>query len=146
MSIRVALVTCVKTKRSSASAARDLYTSPFFRALREYAEKNADTWYILSAEHGLLDPDEIIDPYERFLSKMRKRERVAWAEGVQQQLLDVLPPKAEIILLAGLPYRENVEPFLRSRGFSVTVPLEGLRFGQQRQRLNDLLSEGLRGR
>jgi hypothetical protein len=146
MSTRVALVTCVKTKRSSASAARDLYISPFFRGLRGYAEVNADAWYILSAEHGLLHPDATINPYEKTLNRMPKQERVAWAERVQQQLLDVLPAEAEIILLVGSRYRENLEPFLRAHGFSVTVPLQGLRFGQQLQRLKDLLAEGSRGR
>ena len=66
---------------------------------------------------------------------MSKRERLAWAERVQQQLLEILPAGAEIILLAGLRYREDVEPFLRKRGFSVSVPFEGLTIGKQLQRL-----------
>jgi hypothetical protein len=142
MSARVALVSCVKSKRETAAAACDLYTSPLFRALRGYAEANADTWYILSAEHGLLRPDQHIAPYERTLNTMRQPERLAWAERVQQQLLRALPPGAEVIILAGMPYRENLVPFLREHGFSVRVPLEGLSFGRQLQRLQELAARG----
>ena len=131
----VALVSCVKRKRESAAPACDLYLSQLFRGLRHYAEKHADTWYILSAEHGVLHPMQVVEPYERTLNTMPKRERLAWAARVQQQLLEILPAGAEIILLAGLRYREDVEPFLRKRGFSVSVPFEGLTIGKQLQRL-----------
>jgi cytoplasmic iron level regulating protein YaaA (DUF328/UPF0246 family) len=132
---RVALVSCVKKKRASAAPASELYQSALFRGLRRYAELHADTWYVLSAEHGLLRPTEVIEPYERTLNKMKKADRIAWAERVQKQLLEVLPAGAEVIVLAGARYREDIEPFLRQRGFLVTVPLEGLRVGQQLQRL-----------
>jgi hypothetical protein len=135
---KVALVSCVKGKRRSSSAARDLYTSPFFQGLRGYAEGTADRWYILSAEHGLLCPDQVIAPYERTLNKMPKHERVAWAERVQLRLIEVLPAEAEVIILAGQRYRENLVPFLRARGYRVVVPLKGLTFVRQIQRLKEL--------
>ncbi len=138
MATRVALVSCVKQKRDSAASARDLYLSQLFRSLRQYAEMHADAWYVLSAEHGVLRPDQVVEPYERTLNKMPRRERVAWAQRVQQQLLEILPPDAEVILLAGLRYREEIEPFLRKRGFSVSVPLEGLKIGKQLQRLKQV--------
>lgn len=139
---RIALVSCVKSKRASASPARDLYTSSLFRALRGYAEANADSWYILSAEHGLVHPGKVLEPYERTLNRMPKAERDAWAERVRRQLLEVLPRDAEITLLAGARYREGLEDFLRERGYSVAVPLEGLRFGKQLQRLKELAESG----
>jgi hypothetical protein len=143
---RVALVSCVKAKRASASAARDLYTSQLFRGLRSYAEANSDAWYILSAEHGLLHPERTVAPYERTLNRMLKPERVAWAERVQQQLLDALPAGAEVTLLAGMRYRENLEPFLRASGFSVRVPFAGLQIGKQLQRLKELAASGFHER
>lgn len=75
MTTRVALVSCVEAKRTSAAPARDLYTSPLFRALRAYAIEHADTWYILSAEYHLLRPEKIVAPYERTLNAMPKRDR-----------------------------------------------------------------------
>lgn len=142
MSHQIALVSCVKSKRGSPTAARDLYTSQLFRALRGYAEATSDAWYILSAEHGLLHPDQIIAPYERTLNTMGKQDRRAWAERVQEQLAALLPPDAEITVLAGTRYREDIVPFLQARGHSVRIPLEGLRFGKQLARLNQLAANG----
>ena len=142
MNIRVALVTCVKSKRPSDTAARDLYTSTLFRSLRGYAERTTDKWYILSAEHGLLHPDQTVAPYEKTLNTMKRADRLAWAARVQQQLLQVLPPKAEIVILAGVKYRDDLIPFLREHGFSVSVPFEGLSFGKQLQRLKQLAASG----
>ncbi|HZW13306.1 MAG TPA: hypothetical protein VFF81_08970 [Noviherbaspirillum sp.] len=138
MNTRVALVSCVKSKQSSPAAARDLYTSTLFHALRGYAEAHADVWYILSAEHGLLEPDAQVAPYERTLNKMKKDERLAWADGVKKKLMQVLPTGAEVIFLAGVRYRSDLVQFLHDHGFSVSIPLEGLSFGKQLQRLNQL--------
>jgi len=131
MATRVALISCVKTKRKSAVAAKDLYISPLFKGMRRYAEQNADAWFILSAEHGVLQPDQVIAPYERTLKAMPKRDRVAWAERVHHQLLEFLPAGAVVVILAGNRYRENVVAFLESHGFIVEVPMVGLQFGPQ---------------
>lgn len=74
---KVILISCAKTKRNTPSAAKDLYQSDLFRSMRRYAEENADTWYILSAKHGVLQPDTIIDPYEKTLNQMTKPETKA---------------------------------------------------------------------
>jgi hypothetical protein len=105
--------------------------------MRKYAEAHADRWFILSAKHGLLRPDQVIAPYERTLNAMPKADRVAWAVKVQEQLAKELPRRATIIMLAGERYRENLVPFLTSRGFEVQIPMEGLRFGPQLRWLKD---------
>jgi hypothetical protein len=134
---RVALVSCVKRKLEQATAAEDLYISDLFLSMRRYAEQVADQWFILSAEHGLLQPEEIVAPYERTLLKMTKADRTAWAQRVQAQLVDVLPPQAEVILLAGMKYRDDLLPFLRSRGHVVHVPMAGMPLGRQLQWLKE---------
>lgn len=133
----VALVSCVKKKLTAAAPARNLYVSPLFRGLRSYAERNADAWFILSAEHGLLRPDQIVAPYERTLNTMPKTDRLTWAERVGNQLLKELPAGAMIVMLAGARYREFLLPLLVGQGFAVAVPLEGLQLGEQLQRLKD---------
>ncbi len=134
--MRVALVSCVKSKQAVSAPARDLYTSALFRGLRAYAERNADRWYILSAEHGLVDPSTRLAPYEKTLNRMGRADRDRWAAKVQGQLSEVLPPSAEVIVLAGERYRERLIPFLVARGHSVKVPLEGMPFGKQLQFLS----------
>lgn len=131
----VALVSCVKKKRETPAPAQDLYVSQLFRGLRVYAERDADAWFILSAEHGLLRPEQIVAPYERTLNTMAKADRIEWAGRVGQQLLGVLPVGAKIVMLAGERYREFLLPLLIGHGFAVSVPLAGLKLGEQLQRL-----------
>jgi len=135
--MRVALVSCVKSKQTVPAPAKNLYTSTLFQSLRKYAERNADKWFVISAEHGLVDPEHVLAPYERTLNKMGKADRDRWARGVEHQLGAVLSPGDEGILLAGERYREGLIPFLRRRGHNVTIPLEGLPFGKQLQFLNE---------
>jgi hypothetical protein len=136
--LRIALVSCVKSKQPSPAPAKDLYTSALFRGMRGFAEANADAWYVLSAEHGLLDPDHVTAPYERTLNKMVKAAREECAERVRGQLAAVLPPRAEVIVLAGERYREGLVSFLEGRGHRVSIPMEGLPFGRQLQWLKEL--------
>lgn len=133
--MRLALVSCVKMKASGHRPAKDLYVSPLFRALRTYAETSADAWYVLSAEHGLLHPEAEVAPYERTLLKMRATERREWAERVVAALLPLLHPGDEVIMLAGERYREGLLTRLDQRKVKVTIPLAGLKMGQQLQRL-----------
>jgi hypothetical protein len=137
--VRIALVSCVKQKRELASPACDLYVSPLFRLLRRYSETNADRWYILSAEYGIIPPERIVEPYERTLNGMSKSDRRAWAVELQHRLIDLVPIGTEVILLAGQRYRADLEPFLRNRGHSVLVPLEGMPIGKQLQWLKQAL-------
>lgn len=136
MTKRVALVSCVKSKLPRSAPAAELYISPLFKGLRAYAEKMADDWFILSAEHGLLAPDQVIDPYEKTLNTAGVAERRRWAERVQEQLRERLLPGCDVVILAGQRYREHLVPFLSERGHNVTIPLEGLQMGQQLQWLN----------
>lgn len=139
--MRIALVSCVKMKRDHATPAGDLYISPLFQGLKRYAQASADAWYILSAEHGLLMPEEVIAPYERTLNKMSVSDRRRWAERVMEKLDSVLMTPSEIVILAGLRYREMLVPELLERGHQLKVPLEGLSMGRQLQRLAELNAE-----
>lgn len=127
----VTLVSCVKGKHGQPLPARDLYASDWFRKARAYAEQRGGRWYILSAEYGLVDPQDVIRPYERTLYGMDAGERTAWAARVGGQLRAVLQPGDRVEILAGERYREHLLPVLRAAGHDVTVPMEGLEIGQQ---------------
>ena len=129
MGTRVALVSCVKSKRAAASPARELYTSQLFRGLRAYAEAHADAWYILSAEHGVLRQDDVTAPYEKSLTTMPKRERVAWASRVQPQLLEILPSGAEVIVLADHDIERGSSSSCASMASRSRLPWRGLGSG-----------------
>jgi hypothetical protein len=92
----VALVSCVKTKQQFACAARDLYISPRFQKSRTIAEKCANRWFILSALHGLVDPDEVISPYEYALKGAKIAERRKWAQEVFRAICLCVPVNSTI--------------------------------------------------
>jgi hypothetical protein len=129
----IALVACVKTKANQPRPARDLYVSDWFVKASAYAEKVADAWYILSAKHGLVGPNEMAAPYEKTLKQMPVAERRAWADQVFQDLCAVaVKPGDRIVILAGKDYREHLVEPLQAFGCRVEIPMEGLRFGNQK--------------
>ena len=139
---RVVLVSCVGQKLDTPAAAGDIYTSALFRGMRMYAERHSSRWFILSALHGVLSPEQVIEPYEQTLNRMGTKDRRQWAAGVRGRLSEILHPGQSITVLAGERYREGVVPFLRERGFHVEVPMEGLRIGEQLRWLKERNSDG----
>lgn len=127
----VYLVSCVSQKREYACVARDLYISDLFRKARRFTEASGCQWFILSAEYGLVTPGQVIAPYERTLNKMRATDRRAWGERVAAQLAEAVPDLSLVVFLAGKRYREFLASHLASRGVEVSVPMKGLRIGEQ---------------
>ncbi|MGX9944816.1 DUF6884 domain-containing protein [Bradyrhizobium denitrificans] len=129
--MRVAFVSCVKTKSKTPELAEHLYISPWFRMAREWARRNADRWFILSAEHGLTDPRKLIAPYDTTLNWARLAEREAWSVRVIRQIAELDLRGDRAIVLAGQNYREFLMKPLIMRFERVIVPMEGLMMGQQ---------------
>ena len=62
---RIYLVSCVSQKLSHPAPAQNLYTSAWFQKARSFVLKSGSPWYILSAEHGLVHPEQVLAPYEK---------------------------------------------------------------------------------
>lgn len=132
--MRIGLVGCVKSKRASPAPARDLYTSALFRGARCFVERSCDRWFILSALHGLLDPETVIEPYERTLTTASRAERRRWAERVLAQLERVLGRDLSRYVFeahAGKAYLDELVCRLEERGGRVERPLDGLGLGRR---------------
>lgn len=129
----VVLVGCVKTKRSEPAPARDLYTSPLFVRRRAYADARGVPWFILSAEHGLLEQDQIVAPYDLALKNASTSYRREWGrrvvEALQEQCGDLGGRTIEVH--AGAEYVVAIDGPLRALGARVTWPLQGLSLGPQ---------------
>ncbi len=128
---QVQLLSCVGRKRSVPAPARDLYTSSWFRKARNYADSTGQPWFVLSAKHGLVHPDQVVAPYDLTLNAIPKPGRCEWASRVLAQLGPHLDGVDSVVILAGRRYREFLEPSLRGRGLAVCVPMEGMRIGEQ---------------
>ena len=136
MAKRIVLVSCVSKKDSKPQPAASLYQSQWFKKAAAYAKQIGDEWYILSAEHGLLSPTAIISPYDVTLNNMKSPDRKAWAQKVFEQLKMKIPTEDEIIFLAGSKYRENLVVPLEQIGVQISIPMKGLRIGEQMSWLN----------
>ncbi len=133
---RVGLVGCVKVKAVSARPARDLYLSTLFSGRRAYVERSCDEWWILSADHGLVSPDEVLAPYDVTLKTAGRQERRRWSAGVLTALAEHLrPTNGDVLEIhAGAEYRDfGLIDGLRAWGCTVDIPTEGMGIGRQLQ-------------
>jgi hypothetical protein len=118
----------------SAQKARDLYTSPLYRGRRAFVEKTCDRWFILSALHGLVDPDDVVAPYDQTLADAKEEERRAWSIDVVNDLERKLGDLSglEFQVHAGAHYLgHGLEAELLKRDAVVHNPVEGLSLGRQ---------------
>lgn len=127
--VKVVLISCVRKKLNYKSEAQNIYNSPLFRKNLQYAKSfGTDKIFILSAKHGLLRLDEVIEPYERTLNKMSDDEIKQWSEMVLEQLKKVSNlNEDEFIFLAGEKYRKYLLPYTKNH----QIPMQGLGIGRQ---------------
>ena len=127
----IILIACASKKVDHRARARDLYKSDLFEKSLAYAESlHPDAIYILSAKHGLLDPETEIEPYDVTLNRMSAAERKKWARGVLARLGQVSDLRHDrYVILAGTRYRQDLTPHLAH----TEIPMEGLRIGEQLQ-------------
>ena len=107
----IALISCGKKKSLNATEAQFLYTSPLFRKTLKYAETilRPDRIFILSAKHGLLKLDEVIEPYNETLKDKKREEQKIWANKIISQLKSECDiEKDKFIILAGHDYYQDL--------------------------------------
>lgn len=125
---------CVKQKAASRRQARDLYTSALFAGRRRYVERTCTEWWILSALHGLVSPEGILEPYDVALKDAGRAERRDWSNKVLASLDDQagLRPGDVVEVHAGSEYRDfGLVQGLRRRSLAIEVPAEGMTIGRQ---------------
>lgn len=117
--ITIALISCVSQKTPLKNKAKDLYISPLFKKTWEYntTVDRPSGVYILSALHGLIKYDEVIEPYDKTLLDMSKEEGLEWAEKVKSQITETFLTNGRTLedfnfkIYAGSKYYENLLDF-----------------------------------
>jgi uncharacterized HhH-GPD family protein len=130
---RLLLIGCVETKLGHPAPAQDLYVSPLWQKRRRYAEESEMSWRILSAEYGLVDPEQVIEPYDRYLGSQPSGYRTEWSQQTAEQVLNELQKLglSVVEVHAGSDYLENgLISRLEDAGVKVVWPLRGHRFGE----------------
>lgn len=150
--MKVGFVACSSSKLTRAAPAWQLYTSPLFRLSVAYLTQKVgvDRWYVLSAKHGLVAPETVLEPYDETLTKMGKAERQAWGERVAEQIYAEWRKcgiKWDITTLAGATYCQPLQKALLAKTNPRTVicalrfddPLHGKAIGERLQWLSSEL-------
>lgn len=81
----IGLVACGKGKTDHPAPAAALYNGTHFRKASAYGRDHYDRWAILSAKHGLILPETVIEPYDLSLRHLTAAERRARADRVLAQ-------------------------------------------------------------
>lgn len=139
--MEVGLVSCTSSKTTEPKPPRELYVeSALFRKARRYCEQFHDSWYVLSAKHGLLSPDGPgIEPYDRTLSNLGVGERREWGADVATELRRRGLTDERLVVHAGKDY---YEPLLEALGdVDYEIPTEGLRYGETLAWYNDQMED-----
>lgn len=132
--MRIGLVACTKRKQPYPCAARQMYSpSALFRKASAYCAREYDTWYILSAEYGLLSPDETIQPYDKTLKTMSHAQCEGWGRKVSAQLKGLGDHR--YFAHAGLAYLRPLS------GMNIVSVLAGLRMGERLRWYDEHLAE-----
>jgi len=136
--MQIALISCVKSKKQIPCKTKDMYTSTLFHFAYKYAQhRKVDKIFILSAKYGLLDENQLIEPYEMTLNTMKNSAILAWSNNVIKQLEKLTNLSDDnFIILAGDRYRKYLLPYMNN----YEIPMEGLSFGRQLSWLKNQLS------
>jgi hypothetical protein len=105
----VCIISCTAHKRDARMPAENLYSSDLFFKSRRYAQANFDSWLILSAKHGLIKPDQIIEPYDCNLGTLSAPERAKLSERVSRQASLLSLEQARLISICGEDYEDLLD-------------------------------------
>lgn len=113
---KIALIGCCKKKLGENNPnalfyAKDIYIGNSFKKSKTEGVKifNCEDYYILSAEHCLLDKNKKITYYDKTLSKMKAKDKREWAKTVLDELNQKFDLRNdEFYIFAGKNYYENL--------------------------------------
>jgi hypothetical protein len=103
-----------------------LFRSPGFATARAHAEDSGFPWFVLSAKHGLLDPGDVVGPYDVQIDERSASYRAAWGEWVVAQLSERVPLVGVTVEVhGGVDFAQPLRSPLSRRGASLDLPLPG---------------------
>lgn len=132
MTKHVALIACSRAKLPHAAQAKDLYTGTRFRLACGWASRHdVDEVFILSARHGLLRMEEVLEPYDESLANKSPLALRDWAWSVCRCLRESAAPITHITVLADGKYAEALRGLLPMLT-DVSYPIAGMNEDEQK--------------
>jgi len=124
---RVVLVGSSGAVADGVQPASRLFRSSGFARAREHAEAAGHPWFVLSGKHGLLDPDDVVGPFDVLFGDQSLGYRTAWGEWVVAQLADrVRLTGTTVEVHGGVDFAQPLRTPLARRGAGLEIPLPGM--------------------
>ena len=114
--MKIACIGCVKEKLSVVAPAEKIYVGQQFLDWRQEAIAwGADEFYILSGKHGLLNPKEIIAPYDVNLDQQSTEYKNEWFKRVAKRLNSLIEANknVELKFFCAQSYSDGIIPLLK---------------------------------
>lgn len=73
------VIGCGRHKKKKPTLAKDLYTSDRFKRSKSIASNVGSSFFVLSAKHGLLQPDQLVEPYDVDICTLDAEIKAQWA-------------------------------------------------------------------
>jgi hypothetical protein len=123
---RVVLIGSSGATATTPLPAAQLFQSAGFIRAREHAAGSGHPWFVVTAKHGLLDPDDVVAPSEVRLDDRSMGYRAAWGEWVAAQLGDRLRLEGLTVEVhGGVDFAQPLRNPLTRRGAVVDLQLPG---------------------
>ena len=108
---------CSKTKKTDDPEvelpAKEMYQGRLFNNVRDLCEAVNWDHRIISAKYGLLAPEDIVSSYDE---KLKTKDEIEEARPeVIPELAEILYQYDKVLVVAGKPYREVIEPLMDYR-------------------------------
>ena len=138
------VIACSASKLPTPSPARCLYTGDLFVASRGFAEDKGLPLWIISAKHGVVSPDQVLEPYDCRVTGGRRSHAKpgSWSYRTAYMISNRIRP-CHLVVLGGEHYRHPMTTWGSSflSGFTWRFPLMGMEIGFQKQWLKKRTSE-----
>lgn len=153
---KIAVINCGSKKKTQACPAREMYEDgSLFRKMRDYAEQAYNRYFIVSGHYGLLEPNQIIEPYEdvvffvqkifrerakkegRILKAVSKDDQKIWGKNVFNAI--DWNQFSQVDFLINIYYWEPLQPYFTDSKFQ-HHKFER-RLGPNLKKMNEMLEE-----
>jgi len=124
----IGLVAPSRRRRGGVCRAREQFELSYvFRRARDFCERAYGEWYILSTQHYLLTPLQVIGSGEPPLITLQAAERQAWAEQVAKRLGERDERSAEPVIFVLYGSQFYAELLTRAAPYAnFELPLAGM--------------------
>lgn len=144
--LAVCLIACSAVKARHPMRAEDLYQGDLFRKSLAWARLTGrfQEILVLSAKHGVVQLEQVVEPYNMTLNDVGTEDRRLWAQVVARDLMNRFSASdvpIEFVALAGRSYMEELSLELQvvMPSAELSRPLTGLGIGEQKAWLKKAL-------